>query len=90
MKLHNYMEDTVKRCLDKMIDRYENICKCNKCKLDISAIALNNLPPRYVVTEQGKLFTKVDEMEPQYDVDITREIAKAIQIVSKSPHHNCE
>ena len=90
MELHNCMEDAVKRCLDKMIVRYDNICKCDKCKLDISAITLNNLSPRYVVTEQGKVFTKLDEMEPQYDVDVTRELTKAIQIVSKSPHHDFE
>jgi len=90
MELHNYMEDAVKKSLDKMIVKYTDICKCDKCKLDISAIALNNLPPRYIVTEQGKLFTKVEEMEPQYEVDVTRELAKAIQIVSKSPHHDSE
>ncbi|SCG83300.1 hypothetical protein DW1_1730 [Proteiniborus sp. DW1] len=87
MELHNYMEDAVSKNIDRILDRYKNVCKCNKCKLDITAIALNNLPPRYTVTEKGKLFTKVRELEPQYEVDIIREITKAIKIVSTQPHH---
>ncbi len=90
MELHNYMENAVKRCLNKMIVKYDNICKCDKCKLDMSALALNNLPPKYIVTEKGELFTKVTEMDPQYDVDVTRELTKAIQIVSGSPRHDIE
>ena len=87
MELHNYMEDAVDKLLDKIIDRHENVCKCDKCKLDIKAIALNNLKPCYTVTEKGKLYTKVKEMEPQYEVDIIREITKAIKIVSTEPRH---
>lgn len=87
MELHNYMEDAVNKNIDRILDRHKNVCKCDKCKLDIKAIALNNLPPRYTVTEKGKLYTKVREMEPQYEVDIVREITKAIKIVSSHPRH---
>ncbi|WP_352420017.1 late competence development ComFB family protein [Proteiniborus sp.] len=87
MNLHNSMEDVVYRYLDSVLSKYNNVCKCTKCKLDIVALALNNLPPQYTVTEKGKLFTKVKEMEAQYEVDIVREITKAIEIVSRKPHH---
>lgn len=87
MELHNYMEDAVSKSINKILDKHENICKCDKCKLDITAIALNNLTPQYTVTEKGKLYTKVKEMEPQYEADIVREITKAIKVVSTQPRH---
>ncbi len=90
MNLYNYMEDAVFRLLDQVLDKYNNICKCTKCKLDIAALALNNLPPQYTVTEKGKLFTKVKEMEAQYEVDIIREITKAIEVVANKPRHEFE
>lgn len=90
LELHNYMEDVIFKYVDRVLSKYNNVCKCTKCKLDIAALALNNLPPQYTVTKKGKLFTKVKEMETQYEVDIVREITKAIEIVSKEPHHECE
>ncbi|KPU28075.1 competence protein ComF [Caloranaerobacter sp. TR13] len=90
MKLYNYMEDVVIRMIDLTIEKYPNICKCKKCKLDMAAIALNNLPPRYIVTEKGKLFTKVNGMEVQFDVDVLKEVTKAIEKVSKKPKHDSD
>lgn len=87
MKLHNYMEDVVFRYVDEILNKYNNVCKCTRCRLDIIALTLNNLPPQYTVTEKGILFKKVNEMEAQYEVDIVREIAKAMEVVSKKPHH---
>ncbi|SDY48041.1 competence protein ComFB [Proteiniborus ethanoligenes] len=90
MELYNYMEEVVYRYVDEVLKKFDNeVCKCEKCRLDIIALALNNLPPRYTVTEKGKLFTKVKEMESQYGVDIIREITKAIEVVSKKPRHDC-
>lgn len=90
MKLHNYMEDVVIRMIDLAIEKYPEVCKCRKCRLDIAAIALNNLPPKYIVTERGELFTKVDGMEVQFDVDVLKEVTKAIEIVSKKPKHDSD
>src|SRR5690554_5124717 len=82
VKLHNSMEDIVYRYVDKVLNKHKDVCKCPICKLDVCALALNNLPPKYTVTEKGKLYIKVKEMEPQYEVDVVREITKAIEIVS--------
>lgn len=88
MRLHNYMEDIVCKYLEQVLDKHNNICKCKKCKLDIMAIALNNLTPLYTVTGKGKLFSKVKGMEKQFEADIVKEITKAIIIVSNSPQHD--
>lgn len=87
MNLHNTMEKAVFNLIDKILDKRDDLCKCEKCRLDIIAIALNNLPAKYVVTEKGQLFSKVNEMEIQFGADIIKEIVKAIETVSKSPHH---
>ena len=43
-KITNCMEISVKECLDKLIEE-SNGCKCEKCRYDMMAIALNNLKP---------------------------------------------
>jgi len=82
------MEDIVLRNIERVLGEYNNICKCDKCKLDIAAIALNKLPSYYTVTEKGKLFTKVKEMDIQNEVDVVKEITRAIELVSEKPHHD--
>lgn len=56
-KVTNYMEDLVEIKYNKLILN-ENTCKCKKCRLDVISLALNNLPPKYVVTDKGALYTQ--------------------------------
>jgi len=85
LKLHNFMETAVNRIYEDMISSDENIPNGEKVRLDIMAIALNNLPPKYTVTEKGNLFTKVNTIEQQFRTDIICEIMKAMEIVSQNP-----
>jgi len=50
--------ERVMAVVDKfLVDRYQNVCTCPRCMCDIVAIALNYLPPHYIVeTETGKEF----------------------------------
>lgn len=86
-KLMNYMEEFVSKKTDEIL-KLMNICKCDKCKLDIMALALNELPSKYVVSEQGQLYAKLSELEQQFDIDIETSIIKAAVFVSKNPKHN--
>lgn len=88
-KLKNFMEDAVIYKTNDIL-KTMNICKCEKCKLDIIAIALNGLPPKYVVTQIGELFTKVNELTQQFEVDIETSIVKAAVQVGKNPKHEDE
>jgi competence protein ComFB len=90
MELKNYMEDIVWQSLDRILDRHEDICKCKKCRYDIVALALNFLPPRYVVTAAGETFTRIKTLEQQFGVDIVTAITNAIIIVSNRPRHEEE
>ncbi|HWR43646.1 late competence development ComFB family protein [Sporomusa sp.] len=87
MQLKNFMEDLVWQRLDEVLAGHRNVCKCEKCRYDVVALALNFLPPRYVVTSQGETFTRVKSLEQQFNVDILTAISHAVQIVSSRPHH---
>lgn len=87
MQLKNYMEDVVWQKIDGIIAGHPGICSCEKCRYDIAAIALNHLPVRYVVTEKGEMFTKIQSLEQQFYIDIIAAITHGIDIVKKNPHH---
>lgn len=88
MGLYNLMEKEVFYAIDKVLQDMDNICKCKKCKLDIAAISLNNLKPKYVVTEEGYLFSKANNLNCQFSADVITAVTKAIEIVGKNPKHD--
>lgn len=87
MKIYNYMEDIVKDTLEHLLSEREDICKCQKCKLDIMAWALNRLPSKYVVTDKGRMYTKLKEQEIQFRADVVQELTRAMSHISKEPQH---
>lgn len=86
-KLKNYMEELVSKKIDGVLSLM-NTCKCEKCRLDIMALALNELPAKYVVTDKGELYTKLRELEQQFEVDVEAAIARAAVFVANNPKHN--
>ena len=86
IKITNCMEISVKECLDRLL--VDNIrFKCEKCRNDMMAIALNNLKPYYVTTQFGEIMTKIKHMEQQNEANIVVEVTKAINKVHMSPKH---
>ncbi len=86
--LRNYSEEAVDNLLDNVLSKYDNICKCEKCKLDIKAYTLNLVKPRYIVSEQGEIYTRaINEIDKQEVINITEYIMNGIDIVSKNPKH---
>ena len=88
-KLKNYMEDLVSKRTDGILKSMD-VCKCDKCRLDIIALALNSLPSKYVVSAKGELYAKVSELEQQFDIDVETAIIKAAFLVNENPRHNEE
>ncbi|MFZ5633848.1 MAG: late competence development ComFB family protein [Bacillota bacterium] len=83
MRLINATEITLFEQLNKIMEK-RDICKCERCKLDIAAIALNNLPPNYVVSTEGEV---IKAISPQLKIDVQRQLEAAIAKVSATPHH---
>ena len=86
--LMNYMEMIVEKNMAGQLTGRKDICKCERCRLDVFAHALNHLPSKYVVTEKGSIYTKLSEMEYQLNADVTREVFKAIEVVRKNKRHS--
>ena len=86
MELKNYLELVVEEAVDQELGKIkEDWAKNKRCKLDIMALVLNRLPARYVVTDKGRIMTKIKETEVQFQADILRELVKAIAMVRKNP-----
>ncbi|HOQ37703.1 MAG TPA: late competence development ComFB family protein [Acetivibrio sp.] len=82
----NYMEEVVYSILKEIINDID-VCDCEKCMMDVAAIALNNLPPKYIVTEKGELYSKVNALRQQFEVDVISSLTKAAEVVKKNPRH---
>ena len=62
-------------------------CKCPVCRMDVAAYALNRLPSKYVATREGEVYSKLLELEHQFEADVVIAIMKAIEVVRKNPRH---
>ncbi len=80
------MEEVVRQKLTELLEE-EDVCNCEHCMLDMMAIALNDLPTHYIVTEKGEVYSKVNSLMVQFSADVTTSIIKAIKIVKNNPRH---
>lgn len=83
MRLINVAEIVVFEIIDRLLAK-RDVCKCERCRLDIAAIALNNVPPNYVVSTEGEVRRSINR---QLKVDVGREVENAIEKVREHPHH---
>lgn len=81
--LVNEMEALVLEKLEDALTRMK-CCRCDRCKKDIVALALNKLPPRYRVVQEK-------QPERQADTDLNAQIVtaviQAILTVRSKPRH---
>ena len=86
MALINMTEVLVRQRMNDLL-KDMSCCKCDKCYLDMLAFALNLLKPQYVNSHEGELYSKLASSSTQKSVDIDIAVVKAINTVSRSPHH---
>jgi competence protein ComFB len=86
----NYMELVVDRLLVKVLEGYENICKCEICKDDIKARTLNQFKPLYYADDKGSAYSKLNELTVQFKPEVIKEIVMSVEIVSKNPRHTIQ
>ncbi len=82
--LYNITEKLVLEKLDVVLDSM-TCCKCDRCKMDIVAMALNNLEPQYVVKTKGMIEDK--DIEAKISQGVTSAVLKAALAVRKKPRH---
>ena len=85
-KYENMMELIVEDEIDAVAHGM-GCCLCEQCRNDISALALNRLPPQYVVIRAGGAIRKADTMRIQHLTDVRTALIQAAEIVKNSPRH---
>lgn len=81
--LVNTMESVVLEKLDSVLARMQ-CCKCDRCKKDIVAMALNKLPPKYMVLVEGQ---PTPDLSPQANAQVVTAMIQAILAVRAHPRH---
>ena len=88
-KYLNVMEEIVESLVTYLLlsPDFQLFCKCEKCKMDIIAYSLNNLPHHYVTTEKGRqhVFDHLNTEENRKWIN--KRIISAIYLVGNYPKH---
>lgn len=90
MSIRNYMEDVVRDVLEILLKERAGICKCQQCKKDMMAFALNRLPPKYIVSERGFTHSFIEEINNvDWKADVVTVVNLGIDLISKRKrkHH---
>lgn len=82
----NVMQVLVEEKAPKYVKMF-GLCDCKRCLEDVKALALNHLPPKYVVMAENEMIPKLTFYEGKYNSDITAQLLKACSKVAERPHH---
>ena len=85
----NVMQILVEEKADEYMKMF-GICCCDKCRLDVRALALNHLPPKYVVLSENERVPRLTVYENRFASDITAQLIQACKQVMLTPHHSSE
>jgi len=83
----NIMESLTNELLDDVIAECRG-CTCDVCRSNVFAIALNNLPTRYM-TDHSRLVLVAQRTRDEYGALIRRKIADAVEHVKRNPRPQC-
>lgn len=84
--LINIMEYMVYQRVDEVITKFK-CCTCSKCRKDTIALALNKLPPRYMV-KSGDL--TLDYTRNKSTAEVLTALVQAVLVVRANPRHDEE
>lgn len=66
---------------------YQTFCHCEQCEMDVIAIALNALPPRYVASGKSRDAVYNQLNTPENIEEINKQIIRALHVVNRYPRH---
>ena len=90
--LENLQESYVRRSIDEILSGghealMDGFCICHGCMIDVFALALNSLPPKYVADKYYKFPVGTEGNDPAFE-RARRAVVFAIRKVKRRPH--CE
>ena len=74
---------------DKVMEYLEkfDVCTCSRCVADTMAIALSNLTPKYVVSDDSDVVPFLSYYDSKFTNQIMTELTKACLTVDANPRH---
>ena len=87
MELINFMEDVVSTYVAEVLEKDSAFCGCSRCRMDVIAIALNHVTPKYVVTTKGYAYARMGELQAQFRTDTIVAVTHALKVVKANPRH---
>jgi len=85
------VNDTERMVLEELGKRLEtaedeDICTCQECVVDMAALALNTLEPRYHASLLGTMYAHAQEAG-EYADKVKKSVAAAVERVRSNPSH---
>ncbi|MBP8819949.1 MAG: late competence development ComFB family protein [Syntrophomonadaceae bacterium] len=90
MKVINVIESMVWEAMDSVLEQKPGICRCEKCRADIAAYALNQLNPHYAASKLGEVLVKTGALDRDMNVAILVALTEAMEKVGANPRHEKE
>ena len=82
----NVTQSLVEEKADKYIKMF-NLCGCKRCRTDVIALALSNLPAKYVVVKNKDINPRLSFYESKYSPAVITQVMSACKRVHERPHH---
>ncbi len=82
----NVTQALVEDKTDKYVKMF-GLCPCPRCRIDVIALALSNLPPKYVVAKPDDLIPRLSMYEKRYNAAVVTQVMSACRKVLERPHH---
>lgn len=86
LKCINVYEQLVVQMAPEYIAKFGS-CDCAHCHLDVIALALTNLPAKYIVSNSTEATLMMDFYGRKYRSQVIAELVRACLTVQKNPHH---
>lgn len=82
----NVMERGVAESLMEYMTKL-GVCTCDRCQKDVTALAMSNLPPKYIVADTAAVSPLLNFYSNKYSSLIMTELTKACFAVIADPRH---
>lgn len=82
----NITQTLVEQKVDKYIELF-GLCRCPRCRIDVIALALSNLPAKYVVARRHEMVPLLSIYEGKYNAAIISQVMNACKQVMEHPRH---
>ncbi|SHJ08524.1 late competence development ComFB family protein [Parasporobacterium paucivorans] len=82
----NVMEHIIQEEVEGFCQEFET-CTCSRCLADIAALALTNLPPKYIVKDCLTISPLLNYYRSKYSSQVTVSLTKSSMSVKDKPRH---